>query len=318
MRSRPCARRSVMPEFAIFLEPSSGAAEFPAETVRAHCEHLDRLSREGRLIACGPFSDHTGEGVILGVFDSIELAREFASRDPFVQGGFRKASVRPWEWARPEGGFLGALPPRPGAHPWFLEALRLRATTRRFSSRPVTEDQVRCVLEAALTAPSEFNLQPWRPVVCHSRADRVRLQACCLDQPQVGEAGVAVVCAGDPAVFHDEAPRAVEEAIAAGRGSPQEREAQVAFVRSCYADTHDGALRNATIFGHQLLLAGFSMGLAGFWLGGLDAGRTRSEFGMPDRAVIAGVVGLGWPAEEPEPPMPRRPMAETVGWGRWP
>lgn len=299
-----------MPEFVISLRPVN--VPIPLPTIREHCERLAALG--ARLIAGGPFADAAGGGMIVASFDSLEAAGGFAAADPFVRDGHETVEVRPWRWSRPQNGHLGVLPPSPGAAPGFLETLKLRATTRTFADRPVDEAIVGELLEAALAAPSEFNLQPWRPVVCHRPEDRRRLQACCFDQPQVGSAGVAVVCAADPAVFTDEAPRAADEFIAAGRWPAEAREERIRFIRSCYAEPRDAAIRNAVLFGHQFLLAGVACGLAGFWLGGFDAAAVRREFGMPDTAAIAGVVGLGWPGE-PGRPMPRRPV---VGWGRWP
>ena len=299
-----------MPEFVIFLRPR--AVPIPPPTIREHCARLAALGV--RLIAGGPFADAEGGGMMVATFDSIDAARDFAATDPFVRDGHETFEVRPWHWSRPQNGHLGVLPPSPGAAPGFLETLKLRATTRTFAGRPVDDALVRELIEAALAAPSEFNLQPWRPVVCHRAEDRRRLQACCFDQPQVGAAGVAAVCAVDAAVFIDEAPRAADEFIAAGRWPASAREERIRFIRGCYEDPRDAAIRNGVLFGHQLLLAGVACGLAGFWLGGFDAAAVRREFGMAETDVIAGVVGLGWP-EEAGRPMPRQPAERTVGWG---
>lgn len=207
----------------------------------------------------------------------------------------------------------------PRSFPGFLEALELRATTRRFSSEPIPRGLVERLLEVAHTAPSEFNLQPWRPVVCHQLSDRLRLRRCCLDQPQVEAAGVAVICAVDPELLTSEAPRAVDEMVTRGRYPASQRQQQIDYIRDLYAPgTREAAIRNGVLFGHHLLLAGFSRGLAGFWLGGLDEAAVRSEFSMPERAVVTGVVGLGWPEERPAARMPRRDVGGVVGWGRWP
>jgi len=306
-----------MPEFVILLRPGAGSASIPHPVARAHCEHLDRLAHDARLIAAGPFTDAEHGGMVIGIFETAEAARSFADVDPFVVGGHRTAEVRPWGWSRPQNGHMGVLAPAPGTHPGFLTSLHLRATTRDFSDRPVSTELVRSLLGAALAAPSEFNLQPWRPVVCHADAERRRLMRCCHDQSQIEAAGVAVICAVDPDAFHHGAPDAVDQLIARSRWPAAERQEQIDFVRSCYADPAPGALRNGVIFGHQLLLAGLSQGLAGFWLGGLDAPALRREFEMPERALVAGVVGLGWPAG-PQPPMQRLPAEQLVGWGRWP
>ncbi|MBI2944792.1 MAG: nitroreductase family protein [Candidatus Wallbacteria bacterium] len=306
-----------MPEFVIFLHPVPGSPGFDAELVDRHCSHLATLAREGRLIAAGPFPDDPDGGMVVGIFDSKDAASAFAAADPFVQAGVETAEVRPWLMARSGNGFLGRLPPEPGTHPFFLETLRLRATTRCFAPKPVAADLVRALLEAAFSAPSEFNLQPWRPIVCDTQSDLLRLQRCCFGQPQVASAGLAVICAVDPAVFHEDAPRAVDELVEHARWAPEERENQIAFVRSHYKDARAHSILNGAIFGHQLLLAGLSAGLLGFWLGGFDDEILRGEFGIPERVHIAGVVGLGWPGG-PQTPLPRRPLEQVVGFGAWP
>lgn len=306
-----------MDEYVIFLSPRAGGTRPAREAVVAHCERLAALAEAGRCIAAGPFADGPIGGMIVGRFASLDEAREFAETDPFVTSGFETADVRRWHWSRPENGQMDVIAPRPGTWPSGLESLRLRRTARAFADRPLSVELVRALLEAALAAPSELHLQPWRPVVCHEPADRARLQRCCHDQPQVSTAGVAVVCAVDPELFESEAPRAVDELIAAGHFRAEDRGERIAFIRSIYRGrTRDSAIRNGTIFGHQLLLAGLTQGLAGFWLGGFDEAALKRELEIPDRVVIAGVVGLGWPAAPPSP-LPRRPIDETVGWGRW-
>ena len=104
-----------------------------------------------------------------------------------------------------------------------------------------------------------------------------------------------------------------------GRWMASELEERLDFIRKVYArGTRDASIWNGLLYGHHLLLAGFSQGLAGFWLGGFDEDALRREFSMPARLVVAGVVGLGWPRPQPEPRMPRRDIEEVVGWGRYP
>jgi iodotyrosine deiodinase len=47
----------------------------------------------------------------------------------------------------------------------FLETIRLRRTVRDFSPDPVPDDVIAACIEAAATAPSGANLQPWKFVV---------------------------------------------------------------------------------------------------------------------------------------------------------
>lgn len=59
----------------------------------------------------------------------------------------------------------------------FWELVRGRRSVRRYGSRPVADEVVEKLLEAAHWAPSAHNRQPWRFVVVESEAGRDRLAA---------------------------------------------------------------------------------------------------------------------------------------------
>ena len=69
---------------------------------QAHLERLKRLELEGKLVLAGPFADRSGSLIIIEA-DSIEEARAFIQKDPYVeQGVFEKVEVRPFTLVFPE------------------------------------------------------------------------------------------------------------------------------------------------------------------------------------------------------------------------
>lgn len=69
---------------------------------QAHLERLKRLESEGKLVLAGPFADRSGSLIIIEA-DSIEEARAFIQKDPYVeQGVFEKVEVRPFTLVLPE------------------------------------------------------------------------------------------------------------------------------------------------------------------------------------------------------------------------
>jgi len=72
----------------------------------------------------------------------------------------------------------------------FLTVLRSRVTARALRLQAGEHRRRAGAARGRPRAPSEFNLQPWRPVVCLSKESRAKLRACCLDQEQVTNAPV--------------------------------------------------------------------------------------------------------------------------------
>ncbi len=72
--------------------------------IQGHVAHLRALDEEGRLVACGPFTDYPG-GMVLIKADSIEAAHSIAQRDPFIKEGYRNYSIRTVDWANKDNNY---------------------------------------------------------------------------------------------------------------------------------------------------------------------------------------------------------------------
>src|SRR5258708_38885429 len=77
------------------------------------------------------------------------------------------------------------------------QAIKDRRATPGFLPDPVPESDLKKILEAGVSAPSAYNLQPWRFVVVRGAEQRARLRQAAMKQPKVEEApGVIVACGG--------------------------------------------------------------------------------------------------------------------------
>jgi nitroreductase len=77
------------------------------------------------------------------------------------------------------------------------EVVRERRATPSFESTPVHEADLKKIIDAALLAPSGYNLQPWRFVIVRDPGQRTRLREAAMNQAKVEEAPVMVVACGD-------------------------------------------------------------------------------------------------------------------------
>src|SRR6202045_209567 len=76
-------------------------------------------------------------------------------------------------------------------------AIEERRATPTFDGTPIPIEDLRRILDAGLSAPSAYNLQPWRFVVVREVEQRARLRKAAMNQLKVEEAPVVVVACAD-------------------------------------------------------------------------------------------------------------------------
>jgi len=77
------------------------------------------------------------------------------------------------------------------------QAIRERRATPSFDGAPIPAEDLRKILEAGLSAPSGYNMQPWRFIVVQTEEQKKRLRAASYNQGKVEEASVVIVACGD-------------------------------------------------------------------------------------------------------------------------
>jgi len=77
------------------------------------------------------------------------------------------------------------------------QAIRDRRATPSFDGAPIPAEDLRKILEAGLSAPSGYNMQPWRFIVVQAEEQKKRLRAASYNQGKVEEASAVIVACGD-------------------------------------------------------------------------------------------------------------------------
>ena len=166
----------------------------------------------------------------------------------------------------------------------FFDVIRTRRSIRRFQDRPVEEEKLRAVLEAANAAPSAGNLQAYDIYAVTDPAARARL-AGTLPRMEFFSVVPAVLA------FCANGERA---AIRYGdRG------------RTLYA------VQDATIACTHAMLAATALGLAAVWVGAFQEQAVSEALNLPASARPVALLPLGYAAETVEP-RPRRTLDGIV------
>jgi nitroreductase len=168
----------------------------------------------------------------------------------------------------------------------FSEAVAKRRSVRHFNTKlAVSDEDVTALLEAAVTAPTAGNIQPWRFVVLRSQESRDRLSAV-IGQKWATAAPVVIVVCVDP------------RPCSARYGARGEE---------LYA-IQDSAAAVQTI-----LLAAVDRGLASCWIGAFDDEAVSEAIGVARPVLPVAVLPIGHSAEAGRRPT-RRPLEEVTTW----
>lgn len=177
-------------------------------------------------------------------------------------------------------------------------AARVRRSVRAYSDQPVTDDEVRTLLELAGRAPSAFNSQPWRFVVVRDQSLKNQLKAAAFNQAQVAGAPVVIAMYADM----EDTLANLDQIVNPGL-SEEARNATIARLNNTWggmavADRANWANGQANIALGYLLLIAQSEGFATSPMLGFQPEQVKELLDIPAHATITALIALGHAAED--------------------
>jgi len=179
-----------------------------------------------------------------------------------------------------------------------IEAAESRHSIRRYADRPVSDEDLTQLLEAAGHAPSAYNVQPWRWVAVRDQELKIRLQAAAYGQPQVGAAPVLLVLYTDTMDALENIEETFASTLPADKAAGTKAHLRETLGAKSDADREAwGAGQSYIALGYLLLLAE-SMGLGTSPMLGFNPDEVKEILGLPSYAKIPALIAVGHPAEE--------------------
>lgn len=206
-----------------------------------------------------------------------------------------------------------------------LALMRGRRSVRAFRDRPVSDELVASVLDAARWAPSAGNRQAWRLLLVSDPARIGALAGLVADHLATarraagwrgGAAGEAYI---ENFVHFACAPRLVVPVYRVGAdllarmGPGLQRPGVAPGAAAAVPGPVLDAVSSVAAATLQILLAAHAAGLATCWMTGplVAAAGLRAALDVPEGWHVASLVPLGWPDETPEAPA-RRPLEDLL------
>lgn len=204
-----------------------------------------------------------------------------------------------------------------------LRLLRERRSVRRFKPEPPPRELIERLLEAATSAPSASNKQPWRFLVV-TAPERIAAMAAAVREAVGGVAAhvdpswrASFEAYGSYFTRFETAPVVIvplHRPLQLLSHMVEERPEPAARARIAAMEESSGLMGTAMAL-ENLLLAAPALGLGASGMTGplLAADRLEALLEVPRGWRIAAVVPVGYPDEEPAPTA-RKPVASVTRW----
>lgn len=150
------------------------------------------------------------------------------------------------------------------------ELIKSRRTTYSFIDKPVKEENIIKILDAARLTPAAGGIHEYEFIVVMEPGNRKKLGQICLT-PNIESAPAMIVVICDP-----------EKLI------------------NIFGEEGESVLcpENAAMAIENIILYATELGLGTAWISNLDQVAIRKALGVPDKYVVRGIVALGYPSNE--------------------
>ena len=167
-----------------------------------------------------------------------------------------------------------------------FEVLQKRRSIRKYLNKPVADEKIKMVLEAARLGPSAANRQPCHVVVV-TKLEVKELFGNVYKPDWFVEAPVIIAVCADT---------------------------KQAWRRS---DGEEFWKADAAICMQNIVLVAAGLGLGTCWIAAFDEKAAAKALGVPKGIRVVALTPLGYPAEEKGPVTERKPIEEIAHFNKW-
>ncbi len=172
------------------------------------------------------------------------------------------------------------------------------------------EADIKKLFEAAIQAPTSFNIQNWRFVVVRDKALRKEIRANGNDQAQMTDASILIVMTADllswkkdPARYWQKAPKEVADLLVNWMGP---------FYEGREWQQRDEAMRSIGIAAQTIMLAAKAMGYDSCPMIGFDQEAVAKLIKLPEDHIVGMMIAVGKGTKAAWPKPGQLPLDEVL------
>ncbi|PEJ56214.1 MULTISPECIES: nitroreductase family protein [unclassified Bacillus (in: firmicutes)] len=178
----------------------------------------------------------------------------------------------------------------------FFEMIKERNSTRVFdSSSEISSSEITELLDAAMSAPSAWNLQHWKFVVFHGEHAQGRLLPVAYNQGQIKDAACVIAVLADTQSAKN-VDLVFGPAVEAGYMTQEAKDKLKSNVENAYATeqrNREQGILNSSLAGMQLIMAASAKGWNTCAIGGFNEQAFKETFLTDDRYIPTMLIAIG-------------------------
>ena len=209
------------------------------------------------------------------------------------------------------------------------QAIAERHATPSFLPDPVPDKDLKKILAAGLSAPSAYNLQPWRFVVVRNLEQRALLRHAAMKQSKVEEAPVVIVACADPEGWRqgdvDEVIRLAQEHGCGDETRHASMRKNVASFLGSAPGTAGGLTPDFAVWANRQTMIAFTtmmwmaevLGYDTAPMEGFYEDQVKAVLGIPEHVRVVALLAIGHRKGEDKRFAGRFAMQRTVFAEKW-
>ena len=192
-----------------------------------------------------------------------------------------------------------------------FDAIYQRRAVKHYDpEHELSDDEIQKLMEAAVQAPTSFNIQNWRFVLVRDKELRQKIRAAANDQAHITDSSLLIVMTADlkaweksPDRYWRDAPQEVAELLVNWMGPFYQGKAEL---------QRDEAMRSCGLAGQTIMLAAKAMGYDSCPMIGFDPVQVGELINLPDDHVIGFMIAVGKSTKPAWPKPGQLPLEEVV------
>jgi nitroreductase len=178
------------------------------------------------------------------------------------------------------------IPPHEKSPISVIDAIKIRKSVRGYLDKPVEEEKLTAIMEAARLAPSASNRQEWRFVLVREKEIRKKFTEVSRGPAFIGHAPVIIAACADTD----------------------------GHVMSCGQPSYP---IDVAIALEHIALAAVELGLGACWIGAFNEQKVKQLLGIPEKIRVVELMTLGYPANPSPVEKKRLPLDQIVKYEHW-